>query len=129
MALHKNFLGGGFPLPDCEKHFHDTDETWVVLGGQGTGYWIDHEGRREDFDLEAGDVWMIPAGYEHGSDGIGESGKNSTDFTINVFIGTEPPDSQEFGHYYMEKEGYIPSFELRKEPTSRYADESGPAAG
>lgn len=51
--------------------------TWVVLEGRGTGYWIDPGGNREDFELEAGDVGMIPAGYEHGSDGIGGSGANT----------------------------------------------------
>jgi len=121
VSLYKNFLAGGFLLPDCEKHFHDSDETWVVLEGRGTGYWIDHGGNREDFELEAGDVWMIPAGYEHGSDGIGGSGTNTPDFKINVFLGTEAPGSHEPGHYYMEKEGYIPSFSLKKTPTDRYA--------
>ena len=56
MAFHKGLLQGGFLLPWCERHFHDSDETWVVLEGRGTGYWIDHDGRREEFELEAGDV-------------------------------------------------------------------------
>ena len=88
MALHKGLMNGGFALPQCEKHFHDHDETWLILCGQGTSYWMDHAGRREDFVLHAGDVWMIPAGYEHGSDG-----PNSEDFRIAVFNGTEPPGS------------------------------------
>jgi Cupin domain len=128
MALHKNFLADGFLLPNCEKHFHDSDETWVVLAGRGTAYWIDHEGNREEFELEAGDVWLVPAGYEHGSDGIADSGANSADFKINVFFGTEAPGSHEVGHYYMEQEGYIPSFELKKTPTDRYAGAAGETA-
>ncbi len=116
MALHKGLLRGGWPVTDVEKHFHDYDETWLVLGGRGTSYWITHDGRREEFVLEEGDVWMIPAGYEHGSDG-----PNSPDFKLAVFNGTLPPGSQPPGHYYMEKEGYIPSLELRKTPTDRYA--------
>jgi 2-desacetyl-2-hydroxyethyl bacteriochlorophyllide A dehydrogenase len=115
MAFHKGLMKGGFKLPQCEKHFHDHDETWLILSGKGTGYWIDPDGKREEFVLEAGDVWMIPTGYEHGSEG-----PNSEDFTINVFNGTQPPGSHKPGHYYVEKEGYIPSFELRKTPTSRY---------
>jgi hypothetical protein len=115
MALHKGLLRGGFLLPECEKHFHDHDETWLILAGEGTGYWIDHERRREDFALAAGDVWMIPVGYEHGSDG-----PNSEDFRIAAFNGSAPPGCHQPGHYYVEKEGYLPSFELRKTPTARY---------
>ncbi len=89
MALHKGLLKGGFHLPDCEKHFHDHDETWLIVAGTGDGYWIDHDGRREDFALEAGDVWMIPAGYEHGS-----VGPNSEDFTVAPFGGTMAPGCQ-----------------------------------
>lgn len=115
MAHHKALLNGGFLLPTCEKHFHDHDETWLILKGSGTGFWIDHDGNREDFILEAGDVWMIPAGFEHGSDG-----RNSEDFTINVVDGTKPPGCHEHAHYYIEKEGYIPSLQLVKTPTDRY---------
>ena len=116
MALHKGKMKEGFALPQCEKHFHDQDETWLILTGKGTGYWIDHEGNREDFILEAGDAWMIPAGYEHGSDG-----PNSDDFTVSVFMGTHAPGSHEPGHYYVEKEGYVPSLQLVKTPTDRYS--------
>jgi 2-desacetyl-2-hydroxyethyl bacteriochlorophyllide A dehydrogenase len=115
MPLHKDHLNKGFRLPQCEKHFHDHDETWLILKGKGSGYWIDHDGQRQEFVLEAGDVWMVPAGYEHGS-----VGPNSEDFTIAVFNGTEPPGAHKPGHYYVEKEGYIPSFELKKAPTERY---------
>jgi 2-desacetyl-2-hydroxyethyl bacteriochlorophyllide A dehydrogenase len=120
MALHKAKLKGGFKLPTCEKHFHDHDETWLILKGRGTGYWIDHDGRREDFLLEEGDAWMIPAGFEHGSFGFKETGKNGEDFTIAVFNGTEAPGCQPPKHYYVEKEGYIPSLELKRTPTNRY---------
>lgn len=121
MALHKGLLKGGFKLPVCEKHFHDHDETWVIQKGKGTGYWIDFGGKREEIALEEGDVWMIPAGYEHGSEGFKDTGKNSEDFTICVFNGTEPAGCHKPGHYYVEKEGYLPSFELKKTPTDRYA--------
>lgn len=126
MGLHKDFLTQGFPLPNCEKHFHDSDETWVILKGRGTSYWINHAGNREEFELAAGDVWMIPAGFEHGSDGIGDSGVNSEDFEINAFLGTEAPGSHEFGHYYVEKEGYLPSLRLVKTATDRYAGSDKP---
>ena len=121
MTLLKGLLKSGFKLPECEKHFHDHDETWMILKGQGTGYWIDREGRREDFALEEGDVWMIPAGYEHGSEGLADTGKNSGDFTIAVHDGTMPPGCHEKGHYYVEQEGYIPSIALVKTPTNRYS--------
>jgi len=115
MPLHKGLLKNGFKLPDCEKHFHDHDETWLILKGSGNSYWIDHGGNREDFVIEEGDVWMIPAGFEHGSDG-----PNSEDFEIAVFNGTQPPGSYAPGHYYMEQEAYIPIFKLLKESTNRY---------
>ena len=120
MALHKGLTRGGFRLPTCEKHFHDHDETWLVLRGRGTGYWIDRAGKREDVELEAGDVWMIPVGYEHGSDGFRDTGENSDDFTLAVVNGTQAEGCHKPGHYYVEKEGYIPSFELVKTPTDRY---------
>ena len=120
MPLNKGMLKGGFKLPVCEKHFHDHDETWVVLKGSGTGYWIDPWGKREEFALDEGDVWMIPAGYEHGTDGFKETGRNSDDFRICAFNGTVPPGSHKPGHHYVEKEGYLPSLELKKTPTDRY---------
>ncbi|MCC5875618.1 MAG: cupin domain-containing protein [Candidatus Sumerlaeia bacterium] len=115
MALHKGHMKQGFKLPDCEKHFHDYDETWLILKGKGNGYWIDHQGQRVDFELEGGDVWMIPAGYEHGSDG-----PNSDDFEITVFLGTMPTGSHAPGHYYVERERYIPILKLARIPTERY---------
>jgi 2-desacetyl-2-hydroxyethyl bacteriochlorophyllide A dehydrogenase len=120
VALHKGLQNKGFKLPTCEKHFHDHDETWMIMKGKGTAYWIDPSGNREEFELEGGDVWMIPAGYEHGTDGFPDTGQNTEDFTISTFIGTMPPGSHKPGHYYVEEEGYIPSLELRKTPSRRY---------
>ncbi len=120
MALYKGLMNEGFLLPQCEKHFHDHDETWLILSGRGTGYWIDHDGRREEFTLEAGDVWMVPAGFEHGSDG-----PNSEDFRIAVLNGTLPEGCHPPGHHYMEQEGYIPRLRLERVPTGRYR-QAGP---
>ena len=116
MALHKGLLNGGFHLSECEKHFHDHDETWIILRGKGVGFWIDHDGKREEFELEAGDVWMIPAGYEHGSVDC-----NSDDFDIATFNGTYAPGAHKPKHYYVEEEGYIPTLQLVKVPTDRYS--------
>ncbi|MCW1970773.1 MAG: cupin domain-containing protein [Anaerolineae bacterium] len=121
MALYQGLLNKGFRVITTEKHFHDHDETWIILSGSGLAYWIDHAGQRKNFALAAGDVWMIPAGYEHGSDGFPETGRNSDDFTIQVIYGTLPPGAHTPGHYYVEKEGYIPSLTLNRTPTQRYA--------
>jgi len=115
MALHKGLLTTSFPLQACEKHFHDHDETWLILSGSGTAYWMDHDGRREEFPLAAGDVWMIPAGYEHGLERADPGG-----LAVTTFYGTIPPGAHAPGHYYMEKEGYVPSLQLVKTPTARY---------
>lgn len=125
MAIHKGLMKTGFRLPLCEKHFHDHDETWIILQGRGSGYWIDHGGKREEFELEAGDAWMIPVGYEHGSEGFKDTGRNSDDFTICVLNGTQPDGCHKPGHYYVEKEGYLPNFELKKTPTDRYTKPLG----
>jgi threonine dehydrogenase-like Zn-dependent dehydrogenase len=34
MPLHKGLLKGGFKLPQCEKHFHEHDESWLVVAGR-----------------------------------------------------------------------------------------------
>jgi hypothetical protein len=120
MALHKGLLKQGVYSPNSEKHFHDYDQIWIILSGRGTVYWIDHAGKREDFILEAGDVWMVPAGYEHGSEGFKETGKNSDDYTAAIINGTLPVGSHKPGHYYIEKEHYIATLEVRKTPTDRY---------
>lgn len=115
MQLYKDILNNGFLLKDCEKHYHEHDEAWLILAGKGTGYWIDPQGKREEFVLEKGDVWMIPVGYEHGSEG-----PNSEDFKIAVVHGVFPETCHSLGHYYVEKDGYIPSFEIKRTPTDRY---------
>jgi len=120
MPLHKGLLKKAVKAPNTEKHFHDYDQTWIIMSGRGTAYWIDHSGKREDFLLEAGDVWMTPAGYEHGSEGFKETGRNSEDYTVAVVDGTMPIGGHERGHHYVEKEKYIPTLEVRKTPTTRY---------
>ncbi len=127
MAHHPGLLKRGFKVVTTEKHFHDHDETWLILSGNGTSYWIDHAGVRTDFELAAGDVWMVPAGYEHGSDGLPGTGRNSEDFTIQVCYGTVPSGSHVPGHYYVEREGYVPSLQLVRTPTDRYAPAGLPA--
>lgn len=122
--LHKGLLHHGDLLPLCEKHFHDHDETWLVLGGRAQTYWIDYDGQREEFELEDGDAWLVPVGYEHGL-----SGPSSGDFSITVVWGSMPPGTHEPGHHYMEDEGYIPRFTLTKTPTTRYAGSSSSRDG
>ncbi len=113
--IHKGLLNGGFAVEFVEKHFHDHDEIWLILEGRGTGYWIDPAGERTDFDLEAGDVILMPAGWEHGSDGPNEG------LRAAVVFGTQAPGCHRPGHYYMEQEGYIPRLVLVKDPAQRYA--------
>lgn len=98
-----------------EKHFHDHDETWIVMGGRGNAYMIDRDGERSDFVIEKGDIWMIEAGIEHGCDPIDEAG-----CTIFPFSGTIPVGSHSPGHYYMEKEKYMPTLKVEKTPIDRY---------
>ena len=76
---------------------------------------------RDEFELEAGDVWMIEAGVEHGCEIL------SDEAVIFPFPGTLPEGSHEVGHYYMEKEKYMPTLRLEKDPISRYEGESGDA--
>ncbi len=82
-----------------EMHFHDEDETWVI-----------QQGEESQFSLEAGDIWMIEAGVQHACE-PGEQG-----CTIFPFYGTIPEGSHEPGHYYMEKEKYMPTLVLKKLP-------------
>jgi 2-desacetyl-2-hydroxyethyl bacteriochlorophyllide A dehydrogenase len=116
MPLHKGLMKSGFKLPACEKHFHEHDETWLMLEGQAVGFWIDLDGKKELFELQAGDAWMIPAGFEHGLQGQAGEG-----FTISVFDGSLPPTCHKPGHYHMEKENYLPSLQIVRAPTDRYA--------
>ena len=107
-------IGVFTPERPVEKHFHDHDETWVVLEGRAKAYFIDREGHRDDFMLDKGDCWMIEVGFEHGADPI------TPEFKLIYIHGTYSPGCHKPGHYYMEEERYIPSFELKKTPTDRY---------
>jgi hypothetical protein len=120
MALYRQWTPIHFtPETPVEKHFHDYDETWVISGGRCRAYLIDHEGRREEFDLESGDIWMVEAGVEHGCDPY-EGGVD-----IFPFAGTIPAGSHAPGrHYYMEQEGYIPRLRVEKTVTDRYGKDA-----
>jgi hypothetical protein len=105
------------PENPVEKHFHDHDETWIITRGKCNAYAIDREGKREDFVLEAGDIWMVETGVEHGCDPC-EGGVD-----IFPFPGTIPEGSHQPGHYYMEKERYMPTLRVEKTPIDRYPEE------
>lgn len=109
------------PEKPVEKHFHDHDETWVMMGGRAKAFMIDREGRRSEFVLEEGDIWMVEAGVEHGCEPSGGS------VLIFPFPGSFPEGSHELGHYYMEKEGYMPTLCVRKDPIDRYSREGSGA--
>src|SRR5262245_46981615 len=111
MTLYRNPQPLRFtPQTPVEKHFHDHDETWVVMGGSCRACMIDLEGSRKEFDLQAGDIWMIEAGVEHGCDPLGDG------VLIFPFPGTLPEGSHSPGHYSMEKEGYLPTLRVVKTP-------------
>jgi hypothetical protein len=109
------------PEQPVEKHFHDHDETWVITDGKCKAYMIDREGKREEFALEAGDIWMIEAGVEHWCEPIGGA------LSLFPFPGTIPEGSHKPGHYYMEKEQYMPTLTLTKTPIDRYRKGGGDA--
>ena len=44
---------------------------------------------------------------------------------IFPFPGTIPEGSHEPGHYYMEKEGYLPTMNVAKTPIDRYKKDDG----
>jgi len=113
MVLHRGMLLSGFTMPSCEQHFHDHDETWLILAGQGSAFLIDHDGGREDIELRTGDVLMIPAGYEHGSQG-------PNTFAMTAVNGTLAEGAHQPGHYYAERERYIPTLRLERRPSNRY---------
>ena len=100
------------PENPVEMHFHDSDETWVVTGGRATAHMIDRDGQASSFEIGEGDIWMVEAGTEHGCDPIGE-------IFIFPFMGSLPEGGHAPGHYYMEKEGYLPTLVLRKDPPVR----------
>ncbi|MHB1458690.1 MAG: cupin domain-containing protein [Armatimonadota bacterium] len=101
-----------------EKHFHDHDEIWIVMNGTCRAFMVDREGSQDEFVLESGDIWMVEAGIEHGCDPIGTEGVD-----IFPFNGTIPEGSHKPGHYYMEKERYIPTMRVIKTPIDRYGTE------
>jgi hypothetical protein len=107
------------PQTPVEMHFHDHDETWVVMGGRARAHAVGRDGQREDFVLEAGDIWMVEAGVEHGCDPIDD------EVLIFPFAGTIPEGSHTPGHYYLEQEGYMPALILRKTPLNQWRKEHG----
>ena len=67
MALFKKPQPYRFtPDSPVEMHFHDHDETWIVMGGKGTASMVDTDGTESEFEIEQGDIWMVEAGVEHG---------------------------------------------------------------
>jgi len=109
------------PENPVEKHFHDHDETWVVTKGKCTAFMIDLNGEYSEFPLEAGDIWMVETGVEHGCNPAEEG------VWIFPFPGTIPEGSHEPGHYYVDREHYLPSLKVVKTPTDRYLKEKGDA--
>lgn len=103
------------PSQPVEKHFHDHDETWLIVSGSCRAFMIDRDGVSAQFELSAGDVWMVEAGVEHGCDPLGDG------VSIFPFPGTIPVGSHEPGHYYMEREGYMPTLHVVKVPIARYS--------
>lgn len=91
-------------------HFHDEDETWIIVGGKGKATMIDRDGQKSEFLLEAGDVWMVEAGVQHGAEPI------TDELLISHFMGTIPEGSHRPGHYTMEKEQYMPTLHVVKTP-------------
>ena len=111
MAVYKKPKPVRFtPDNPVEMHFHDSDETWIMMGGRAISHMIDRDGNRKDFELEEGDIWMIEAGIEHGCNPI------TDEVFIFPFLGTIPEGSHKPGHYYIEKEQYIPTLVVRKDP-------------
>lgn len=104
------------PANPIEKHFHDHDETWVVLKGEARCFSVDRDGNRDEFILKEGDIWMIEVGTEHGATPI------TPEFKLIYIYGTAPEGAKGPGHYYMEDEGYIPGYKLIKKKTDRYSD-------
>jgi len=102
------------PRTPVEKHFHDHDETWVVMGGGARAFMVDRKGVPSEFRLEAGDIWMVEAGVEHGCDPDPEG------ILIFPFPGTIPVGAHKPGHYHLEQERYLPTLHVRKEPLDRY---------
>jgi len=96
-----------------EKHFHDHDETWFIMGGRAIGFMVDRSGEYSEFLLEEGDIWMVEAGVEHGCRPMDE-------VLIFPLAGTIPEGSHKPGHYHMEEERYMPTLKVVKKPCDRY---------
>lgn len=109
------------PDNPVEKHFHDHDETWIIMGGKARAFMIDRNGQHSEFLLEEGDIWMVEAGVEHGCEPQDEG------VLIFPFPGTIPEGSHKPGHYYMEKEHYMPTLCVKKNPIDRYRGEEDDA--
>ena len=103
------------PAKPVEMHFHDYDETWIMMGGKAMAHMVDREGNKEDFELAEGDIWMVEAGVDHGCDAI------TDEVLIFPFPGTIPEGSHEPGHYYFDKEQYMPTLVVRRDPLGRPA--------
>ncbi len=115
MPVYKNPKPLRFtPDTPVEKHFHDHDETWIIMGGRAKAFMVDRDGKRSEFVLEEGDIWMIEAGVEHGCEPMGD------EVLIFPFPGTIPEGSHKPGHYYMEVERYMPTLYVKKTPCDRY---------
>jgi hypothetical protein len=85
-----------------------------MMGGSARAFMVDRDGKRSEFTLEGGDIWMVEAGVEHGCDPIDD------EVLIFPFPGTIPEGSHKPGHYYMEKERYMPTLQVDKKPCDRY---------
>lgn len=103
------------PESPVEMHFHDHDETWIVMGGKGRATMVDQFGKRSEFDIEEGDIWMVEAGVEHGVM------PTTDELLIFPFNGSLPAGSHEPGHYYRDREGYVPFLCVAKLPLDAIA--------
>ncbi len=108
------------PDTPVEMHFHDHDETWVIMGGAGIATMVDRDGTRSEFPVQAGDIWMVEAGVEHGVV------PTTDELLIFPFPGTLPVGCHPPGHYYLDQEGYMPTLYLVKEPLSTRRKASHP---
>ena len=114
MALYKDPKPLRFTSESpVEKHFHDHDETWFIMGGKAKAFMVDRSGKYSEFMLEKGNIWMVEAGVEHGCDPMDE-------ILIFPVSGTIPEGSHTPGHYDMEKERYMPTLRVEKSPCDRY---------
>ncbi len=72
------------------------------MGGKAMAPMVYRQGSRRDFEVEAG--------VEHGCDPLTE------EVLIFPFMGTILEGSHIPGHYYFEKEKYMPTLVVRKDP-------------